>query len=282
VKRQKSFTENKAILYLVSTPIGNLQDMTYRAVETLKSVTKIFCEDTRTSKVLLQHYEIKTPVASYHDHNKEQAAKQILKHLREGRSIALISDAGTPLISDPGYHIVNLAIKEEFPVVPIPGASALLSALVGSGFPPHPFLFVGFLDAKTSKREQKLTSIKDLPYPIVFYESPHRLNKAIESLYKILGERDLVIARELTKLHEEFIRGTTKSLQNLKQVKGEIVLIVSGNAEHEEILDEDIIKSINNYIEQGYTTKDAIILIAKEANRSKNEIYQLYHLNNKE
>ncbi len=282
VNRLKSFTIDKASLYLVSTPIGNLEDITIRAINTLKKVDYIYCEDTRVSRVLLKYYDINTPLFTYHDHNKEYKVKEVINLLNEGKNVALISDAGTPLISDPGYVLVKEVIKEKHPVIPIPGPSAVLSALVSSGFPPHPFLFVGFLDAKASKREQQLTNFKNFPYPIVFYESPHRINKTISSLYKVFGERKLVVARELTKLHEEFIRGTTKTLLDLPPLKGEMVLIIEGNKETKTFTDKEIINQVDYFIKQGYTTKDAIKLTSKTIDKNKNDIYNLYHLKNKE
>ena len=278
MNRQKSFHNDRPTLYLVATPIGNLDDITYRAVKTLQEVDVVYCEDTRVSGKLLQHYDIRKPLKSYHDFNKELQTEEILRHLEGGDAVALISDAGMPLVSDPGYHVVQAAIEHDYNVVSIPGPSAVLTALTVSGLPPHPFLFYGFLDSKTSKREAQLEALKEREETLVFYESPHRIHKTIASLYKVLGERDLVLARELTKKFEEIIRGTTVSLQDVLDVKGEMVLVVAGNSAAETIeVDMTILEEVNALIAEGQTSKDAIKQVAKRRNLTKNEVYMTYH-----
>lgn len=277
MERQKSFHNNSKTLYLVATPIGNLEDMTFRAVNTLKSVDVIYCEDKRVSSKLLQHFEISKPLNSYHDFNKEIKANEILDNLKEDKDIALISDAGYPLISDPGYYVIREAIKEGFNVVSIPGANAALSALVVSGIAPHPFMFYGFLDNKESKRKKELEALKNHKETMVFYESPHRINKTIKNLYEVYGERDIVVARELTKKFEEIIRGTTLTLQDMGDIKGEIVLIVDGLKESFIESDLSILEEVDLYITEGMSSKDAIKKVAKNRQLTKNDVYQQYH-----
>lgn len=277
MNRQSSFQTDQPTLYIVSTPIGNLADVSYRAVSILKSVDVIFCEDTRTSGVLLSHYDIHRPTEPYHDHNKHAASGRMLALLQEGKHVALISDAGTPLLSDPGHVVVNDVIAAGYPVVPIPGASALLAALAVSGLPPHPFLFFGFLDAKASKRADQLETLSRLPYTLVFYESPHRVHKTVESMHEILGERPLVLARELTKRYEELIRGTTSSLRDLGPLKGEIVLLVGGATDTTAWSDDDLLAEIEELIAAGTSNKDAIRIVASRHDLAKNDVYALYH-----
>ena len=195
MQRQKSFLNNNPTLYLVATPIGNLDDMSFRAVKILNSVDIIYAEDTRVSGKLLKHFEISCMFRTYHDFNKEVKTSEIINELNNGLNIAIISDAGYPLISDPGYFLIREAIKEDINVVSIPGANALLTALVVSGIPPHPFFFYGFLDHKEGKRTKELEKLKDYKETIIFYESPHRIHKTIKNMYEVFGERDLVIAR---------------------------------------------------------------------------------------
>jgi 16S rRNA (cytidine1402-2'-O)-methyltransferase len=221
-------------LYIVPTPIGNLEDITLRALNVLKSVDFIFAEDTRTSSVLLKHYEVNKPLRSNHAHNEHKVLQDIIDHVQSGKSIALISDAGTPGISDPGFLLVRECIKHDIPVETLPGATAFVPALVNSGLPCDSFVFLGFLPQKKG-RQTKLNSIKDESRTMVFYESPYRLIKALEEFKGIFGEeRRVSVSRELTKLHEETFRGTIKETLdhfNSKQVKGEIVIVVAGKDE---------------------------------------------------
>ncbi|NQT62040.1 MAG: 16S rRNA (cytidine(1402)-2'-O)-methyltransferase [Candidatus Marinimicrobia bacterium] len=218
-------------LYIVSTPIGNLGDFTFRAVDVLKSVQLIAAEDTRVSGVLLKHYEIKTPMQSYHDHNKEQATPGLLRKLESGDDIALISDAGTPLISDPGFFLVRAAVAENIEVVPIPGASAMLAALVAAGLPSDRFTFEGFLPRKKG-RQTRFKMLAEDPRTIILYESPHRVGRTLKDIEEHMGDRQVVIGREITKKFEEFIRGSVSEIReqlDTRSIKGEVVIMIGGN-----------------------------------------------------
>lgn len=274
MKRQKSFENDQSTLYLVATPIGNLNEFTKRAIDILKSVNYIACEDTRTSKTLLDKYEIKARLISYHNFNESDSSNGLLKLLAEGEDVALISDAGYPLISDPGYEIVNRAIDEGFNVVTVSGPSAGLHALVSSGLETRHYLFYGFM----SKVKKELEDLKKFPYTMIFYESPHRINETLKVAFEVLGDRKVCLARELSKKHEEYIRGNLSELLNLEDLKGEIVLIIEGYHKENDVINYYMIKdTIDNYIESGMTSKDAIKKVSKELGISKNDIYREYH-----
>jgi 16S rRNA (cytidine1402-2'-O)-methyltransferase len=218
-------------IYIVSTPIGNLGDFTFRAVDILKSVQLIAAEDTRVSGVLLKHYEIKTPMLPYHDHNKEQATPGLLRKLEAGDDIALITDAGTPLISDPGFFLVRAAIAQHISIVPIPGASAMLAALVAAGLPSDRFTFEGFLPRKKG-RQTRFKLLAEDPRTIILYESPHRVGKTLKDIGEQMGDRQVVIGREITKKFEEFIRGSVSEVReqlDTRSIKGEVVIMIGGN-----------------------------------------------------
>ena len=222
---------NRGKLFVVATPIGNLQDISFRAVETLKKVNCIFAEDTRTSKKLINHYDIDTKLYSYHDHSSEKEIARLLDILKDHKDVALISDAGTPTISDPGYSLIRQCINEGIDVIPIPGASALTAAISASGLPSDAFAFIGFLPTKKG-RKKKISSLENLDMTIVLFESPHRLIKTLNQLKEALGERPIVVARELTKLYEEIIRGnfsSTIEFFEAKKIKGEIVIMIGKN-----------------------------------------------------
>ena len=222
---------NRGKLFVVATPIGNLQDISFRAVETLKKVNCIFAEDTRTSKKLINHYGIDTKLYSYHDHSSEKEIARLLDILKDHKDVALISDAGTPTISDPGYSLIRQCINEGIEVIPIPGASALTAAISASGLPSDAFTFIGFLPTKKG-RKKKISSLENLDMTIVLFESPHRLIKTLNQLKEALGERPIVVARELTKLYEEIIRGNFSSAIEFfeaKKIKGEIVIMIGKN-----------------------------------------------------
>ena len=222
---------NRGKLFVVATPIGNLQDISFRAVETLKKVNCIFAEDTRTSKKLINHYGIDTKLYSYHDHSSEKEIARLLDILKDHKDVALISDAGTPTISDPGYSLIRQCINEGIDVIPIPGASALTAAISASGLPSDAFTFIGFLPTKKG-RKKKISSLENLDMTIVLFESPHRLIKTLNQLKEALGERPIVVARELTKLYEEIIRGNFSSAIEFfeaKKIKGEIVIMIGKN-----------------------------------------------------
>ncbi len=280
MKIQNSFKNDCAKLYLISTPIGNLEDITFRAVKTLKEVDVIFAEDTRVSGKLLKHFEIKKPLKSYHDHNEEYSSDKIIEHLRDGDSVGLVSDAGMPCISDPGYEVVKKAISLGFDVVPLPGANASLTALIASGLIPQPFLFYGFLDRSSNRRKKQLEKLSDIAETLIFYESPHRIDKTLKDILDILGNKEVVIAREITKKYEQFIRGKVLDIiVDELEYKGEIVLIVENNSDEKDKWWENITikEHIDKYISDGLDSKDAIKSVAKERKVSKNEVYKIYH-----
>ncbi|MBO8172659.1 MAG: 16S rRNA (cytidine(1402)-2'-O)-methyltransferase [Bacillaceae bacterium] len=288
---QKSFidTSDSGTLYLVATPIGNLDDMTFRAVQTLKQVDMIAAEDTRQTRKLLTHFNIHTRLVSYHEHNKKQSGPELIRLLQEGKDIALVSDAGMPAISDPGKELVSDAVQEGIPVVPVPGANAALSGLVASGLPVQPFLFIGFLPRDNKELKQELERLKPYPETIVIYESPHRIKKTLRHLHEAWGNREVVVARELTKKYEEFVRGDISEIrtyfEELSKIRGEFCLIIRGNsqADEEAVYNGDWWKEmtpvdhVNHYVDEGDTVKDAIKKTARDRGVSKREIYNLYH-----
>jgi len=270
----KSYQNNKSTLYLVATPIGNLGDITYRAIEILSSVDFIFCEDTRITQKLLNHLDIKKKLYSYHEHNENIEKDRILNLLSEGHDVALVSDAGTPVISDPGFEVVREAYVE-YNVVPIPGASAATMALIVSGLPPKPYTFYGFLDR--NKRKRQLQEIRSIRHTMIFYESIHRLDKCLIDLHEVFGDRMIVIAREMTKKFEEFSYGRiSEFIENPVTSKGEIVLVVEGNTEEDEIT-VSVSEHVDIYIEEGLHPTEAIKRVAKERNMRKQDVYNEYH-----
>ncbi len=273
--RIKSFDSDGAILYLVATPIGNLSDFSYRAIEVLNNVDIIYAEDTRNSSILLRHYNIKTKLLSYHEFNQDIKSEEILNELKSGKKIAIISDAGLPVISDPGYKISTLAIENGIRVSTIPGASAGISALISSGLVPMPYLFFGFLESQKTKRIKQLLNLKNLGYTMIFYEAPHRIHDTLNDILEVLGDRNICIARELTKINEEFIRGRVSEIINYDNIKGEIVLIVEG-AKEEIASNLDPISEIEQRIALGTKTSQAIKEVANEFNLDKNELYKKY------
>lgn len=272
--KTRSFDQDKAILYLVATPIGNLKDMSFRAIEVLNEVDKIYAEDTRTSHVLLSHYKIHTKVESYHEFNQDLKSDQILKELESGMKLAIISDAGLPVISDPGYKLVALAIEHSIAVSTIPGASAGISALIASGLAPMPFTFYGFLDAKKTKREKELEDLKYISHTLIFYEAPHRILETLQDLLKVFGNRKVVLARELTKTFEEYNRGTIEEILEDLPTKGEMVLLVEGYQEETNVFHP--LKRIDELISLGYKPNDAIKEVSKQTNTNRNELYKEY------
>lgn len=278
--RQKSFENNKATLYLVATPIGNLSEMTLRAIEILKNVQYVAAEDTRNTIKLLNHFEISTKLISHHEHNITSSIPKIIQLLKDGNDIALVSDAGYPAISDPGYELVQAVIKEELNVVPISGANACLDALVVSGIAPQPFLFYGFLDHQDKKKKKELEHLKNKEETIVFYEAPHRIKKTLSLMLDVFGDRQIALCREITKKHEEINRGfISEILEVVDDMKGEMVIVVEGAKEiiEEVIYEQSIEEHVNEYITKGMSTKDAIKEVAKLRNLSKNQVYQEYH-----
>ncbi len=276
MNRQKSFENGKPTIYLVPTPIGNLNEMSPRSIDILKQVDVIACEDTRTSGQLLKHFDIHNRLIAYHNFNEESSAKGIIELLKDGKDIALISDAGYPLINDPGQKIVSIATDAGFNVVPVSGPSAFLNAVVASGLVAQPFIFIGFLPQSHSDRVKKLKEYQNYPMTMIFYEAPHRIDKCLEDCLAVFGDRKMTLARELTKLHEEFVRGTiSEVLDIIDEVKGEMVIVMDGN--HEEpskaVDMSDVIHMVNDLIESGMSTRDAIKDIANKTGISKNKIY---------
>lgn len=270
-------------LYLVATPIGNLEDITFRAIRILKEVDLIAAEDTRQTLKLLNHYEINKPLISYHRHNEEVKQEVLIQKLKEGQNIALVSDAGTPVISDPGEVIVKEALKENIKVIPIPGACALINALIASGLDTKEFSFYGFLSLNKKLRKEKLQEIKKENKTIILYEAPHKLTATLKDLSEVLEDRKIVVARELTKIHEEFLRGTASEiLENYPEPKGEHIILIEGNKIKEETEEQKNIKEMTieehykYYEKQGFTKNEIIKMIAKDKGVSKNEIYQLF------
>ncbi|HLU23194.1 MAG TPA: 16S rRNA (cytidine(1402)-2'-O)-methyltransferase [Bacillaceae bacterium] len=287
---QKSFVDKKSsgILYLVSTPIGNLEDMTFRAIRVLKEADVIAAEDTRNTKKLCNYYEIKTPLVSYHEHNKDTAGKELLERLNNGETISLVSDAGMPCISDPGYELAAAAMEEGITVVPLPGANAALTALIASGIVPQPFYFYGFLSRGKKEKREELEILKRQTGALIFYEAPHRLKDTLKWMLDILGNRRIVLCRELTKKFEEFIRGTIEEAYQWadeNEIRGEFCMIVEGNAAIEEETQEwwhsiDVQAHVQYYIDnKGHSSKEAIKQVAMDRKMAKRDVYQAYHIN---
>jgi 16S rRNA (cytidine1402-2'-O)-methyltransferase len=266
-------------LYLVATPIGNLADITHRALQVLKDVDLIACEDTRHTRKLLQHYGIDTRTISYHEHNEQQRAAELIDQLRQGSDIAVVSDAGTPSISDPGFRLVRAAIENEIPVVPVPGPSALITALIAAGLPTDEFFFAGFLPSRTNARRARLTKLRSIPGTIIFYEGPHRLATSLTDAFEILGEREAVVARELTKLHEEIRRGRLSELAahyaEEENTRGEIVVLIDRNVIGETIISQQSIATlVDQYEQDGLDHRAALKKAARELGLSRDEAYR--------
>ena len=288
MKSQKSSQhETGSCLYLVATPIGNLEDMTVRALRILKEVDVIAAEDTRNTKKLCNYFEIDTPLVSYHEHNLEAGGEKLLTYLRDGKSIALVSDAGLPCISDPGADIVEKALAEDLAVVPVPGANAALTALIASGLIPQPFYFFGFLNRNKKERRLQLEKLAKREETILFYEAPHRLKEALKDLHLVLGNRRIVLARELTKKFEEFLRGTIEEAiewVESNEIRGEFVVVVEGNTSGEVEEEENawtsmtIVEHVNYIIEEtNVSSKEAIKEVAKLRGLPKRDVYNEFH-----
>ena len=277
---QVSFKNSKKTLYLVSTPIGNLEDITYRAISTLNSVSIVFAEDTRTSSILFKHYNINTKMISYHEHEKYDKIDLVLNYLKNGEDVALISDAGTPGISDPGFELVLKVIEQGFNVVSIPGATASITALTSSGLLMQPHLFVGFLPRKTNEIKFELNKYINLKATLIIYESPFRVKNTLKLLHEVYGNRKVVLARELTKLFETITRTTLLESLDLEiNTKGEYVILVEGYIEEEIKL--SIEELYEKYDNEGYKEKVIFEKIAKDLNISKKDVYQKIKIDNK-
>jgi 16S rRNA (cytidine1402-2'-O)-methyltransferase len=276
----------QACLYLVATPIGNLEDITLRALRILKEVDQIACEDTRHTQKLLSHYNIRKPLVSYHEHNELTRAPELVVAMEQGAQIALVSDAGVPLVSDPGYRLVTLCLRHRMPVVPIPGPSALLAALSASGLPNGEFLFAGFLPARSGERRRALERLRIEDRTIIFYEAPHRIEETLIDAHEILGDRPACIAREVTKLHEEFRRGSLAELAASlaeKPARGEITLLIGPVPAEEKSALRDTSQSLADRVDElirqaKLDRKEALKLAAKERGLSKRAAYQELHL----
>lgn len=275
---QKSY-DNSPTLYLIPTPIGNMEDITIRAVNTLKMVDVVFCEDTRVTGQLLKCLDISKKLISSHNYNEANNKQKLLEYLSGGSNVGLVSDRGTPIISDPGYELAKFAIEEGYNVVSLPGATALIPALTSSGISPMPFYYYGFLNSKDSARRKELEFLKNIDATLILYEAPHRINKTLKDLGNILGNnRKISISREITKKYEEVYRGTIEELikQN-NEYKGELVVVVEGNKETTEYKTLSIEEHINLYMEDGKSSMDAIKIVAKERGMKKSEVYDIYH-----
>ncbi len=269
--------DGKSTLYLVSTPIGNLEDMTYRSVKILEEVEVIFSEDTRVTLNLLNNFGIKKKLIALHEHNEDTVKEKVLEYLKEGKNVALVTDRGTPIISDPGFKTTQYAIESGYNVVALPGATAFVPALITSGIAPQPFLFYGFLNSNDSKRKKELEKLSDNKCTMIFYEAPHRIMKSLNLMLEVFGDRNISISREITKKFESIYRGKISEVIKLIPEKGEFVIVVEGNSGNN--IDESLseVDAVNLYIKAGLSVMDAIKKVAKERNVPKSEIYNLYH-----
>ena len=273
---QKSYNDT-ASLYLIPTPIGNLDDITVRSLNVLKTVDEILCEDTRDTGLLLSHYDIKKKLVSCHEFNEDKMIEYAVSKLKEGYNLGLVTDQGTPIISDPGYIVSRGVIEAGFNVISLPGATAFVPALTSSGLEPSPFLFYGFLNSKNSKQIQELNSLKDYPFTIIFYEAVHRMKSTLKNMLDVLGDRHICVARELSKIHEEFTRGTISEILPLvDDMKGEFVIVVEGNRNTVDYSNLDVFEHVQMYLDD-MSEMDAIKKVAKERGVAKSVIYQEYH-----
>lgn len=274
---QNSFNDTPS-LYLIPTPIGNLDDITIRSLNTLKTVDVILCEDTRDTGLLLSHYDIKKKLVSCHEYNEDKIIDKVVSMLKDGLNIGLVTDQGTPIISDPGYIVSRGVIEAGFNVISLPGATAFVPALTSSGIEPSPFLFYGFLNSKSSKQKTELKSLKDLKYTIIFYESVHRMKETLSNMLEVLGDRNIVVCRELSKIHEEIVRDNISNIIPLVDtMKGEFVIVVEGNKKKVDFSELDVVEHVKMYVEDGMKEMDAIKQVAKERGVAKSIIYSEYH-----
>ena len=280
---QRSFKDQRetGTLFLVPTPIGNRDDMSYRMIQTLKEVDLIAAEDTRNTGLLLKHFEIRTPQVSFHEHNAMEKIPDLLAHLESGKNVAQVSDAGLPSISDPGHDLVKAAIEREIPVVAVPGPSAGITGLIASGLAPQPHIFYGFLPRKEGQQKAFFQEKRDYPETQIFYESPHRVRATLQNMLAVYGDRPVVLVRELTKIYEEYTRGTIAELVAYLEenpLKGECLLIVEGASEQEQDLEEvDLIQEIDLLVQSGIKKNQAIKQVAKQFGLQKSDLYARYH-----
>lgn len=273
----------KGILYLVPTPIGNMEDITYRALKVLNEVDVIFCEDTRISKELLKFYKITKNLISSNEQNELKRTELMINYLSSNKNVAIITDRGTPIISDPGYILVKKAIEEGYEVIGLPGANAATTALIISGLNPYPYLFYGFLKGNNKKKIENLKNLQKIKYSIIFYESVHHIQETLNLIYSVFGNRRVAICRELTKMYEECVRYDLENIINNFNVitlKGEFVIVVEGNNNDVDYSDLNLIDHVNLYISDGFEKMEAIKKTSKDLNLSKSEVYKKYHEGN--
>ena len=273
----------KGILYLVPTPIGNMEDITYRALKVLNEVDVIFCEDTRISKELLKFYKITKNLISSNEQNELKRTELMITYLSSNKNVAIITDRGTPIISDPGYILVKKAIEEGYEVIGLPGANAATTALIISGLNPYPYLFYGFLKGNNKKKIENLKNLQKIKYSIIFYESVHHIQETLNLIYSVFGNRRVAICRELTKMYEECVRDELENIINNFNVitlKGEFVIVVEGNNNDVDYSDLNLIDHVNLYISDGFEKMEAIKKTSKDLNLSKSEVYKKYHEGN--
>lgn len=272
--------DGKPTLYLVPTPIGNLEDMTFRSIEVLKSVDVIFSEDTRVTLVLLNHFDIKKKLISLHDHNEDMVKDKVLSYLKDNKNVAIVTDRGTPIVSDPGYKTVKYVSDNGYNVVGLPGACAFVPAFIVSGLPSEHFLFYGFLNSKDSKIREELNNLKNFENTIIFYEAPHRLIKCLQAILDVFGDRYVSISKEISKLHESVFRGNiSDAIKSFDVVKGEYVIVVDGfKRNNDDYSNLSVVAHVNMYVKSGLYVMDAIKMVAKERNIPKSEIYKEYHV----
>ena len=273
----QSSYDGKSTLYLVPTPIGNLDDMTYRSVKVLEEVAVIFSEDTRVTLNLLQFFGIKKKLIALHDHNEDTVRDKVLEYLENDEDVAIVTDRGTPIISDPGFKTVEYVSKKGYNVVALPGATAFVPALITSGIAPEPFMFYGFLNSNDNKRKKELEELSDNKCTMIFYEAPHRIKKTLDLMLEVFGDRNISVARELTKKFETIYRGKISELKSIIPEKGEFVIIAQGSSDNN--IDESLsmVDAVNLYIKAGISVMDAIKRVAKERGIPKGEVYKEYH-----
>ena len=273
---QNSYDDSPS-LYLIPTPIGNIDDITVRSLNILKSVDEILCEDTRDTGILLKNYDIKKKLVSCHEYNEDKMIEYVISKLKDGYNLGLVTDQGTPIISDPGYIVARGVINAGYNVVSLPGATAFVPALTSSGIEPSPFIYYGFLNSKNSKQIEELNSLKNYSYTIIFYESVHRIKNTLENMLDVLGDRDICLCRELSKIYEQFARGKISEIIPLVDtMKGEFVIVVSGNKEVVDYSRLDIVEHVSLYLDD-MGEMDAIKRVAKERGVAKSVVYKEYH-----
>lgn len=273
---QESY-DGSCSLYLIPTPIGNLDDITFRSLELLKFVDVILCEDTRVTGSLLSRFEIKKRLISCHEYNESKVGSYVVSLLQSGKNVGLVTDQGTPIISDPGFLVAKFVIAAGYNVIGLPGATAFVPALISSGIAPSPFLFYGFLNAKKSKQLKELENIKSYPFTIIFYEAPHRIKTTLQNMLDVLGDRYISLSREISKIHESNIRGQiSEVLLSIDNIRGEIVLVVSGNDKNEDFSMISIVEHVELYKNDGLSEMDSIKRVSKERGLPKSVVYKEY------